>query len=74
MKKRLYRSRKDKMLAGICGGLAEYFAVDPSLVRIACVLLCLYAGTGLLVYILAAIIIPEDPLSLIHISEPTRRS
>ena len=56
MKKRLYRSRKDKMLAGICGGLAEYFAVDPSLVRIACVLLCLYAGTGLLVYILA-----EDP-------------
>ena len=47
MKKRLYRSRKDKMLAGICGGLAEYFAVDPSLVRIACVLLCLYAGTGL---------------------------
>lgn len=60
MKKRLYRSRKDKMLAGICGGLAEYFAVDPSLVRIACVLLCLYAGTGLLVYILAAII-PEDP-------------
>ena len=61
MKKRLYRSRKDKMLAGICGGLAEYFAVDPSLVRIAGVLLCLYAGTGLLVYILAAIIIPEDP-------------
>ena len=61
MKKRLYRSRKDKMLAGICGGLAEYFAVDPSLVRIACVLLCLYAGTGLLVYIRAAIIIPEDP-------------
>lgn len=61
MKKRLYRSRKDKMLAGICGGLAEYFAVDPSLVRLACVLLCLYAGTGLLAYILAAIIIPEDP-------------
>ena len=61
MKKRLYRSRKDKMLAGICGGLAEYFAVDPSLVRLACVLLCLYARTGLLVYILAAIIIPEEP-------------
>ena len=47
MKKRLYRSRKDKMLAGICGGLAEYFDVDPSLVRLASVLLCLYAGTGL---------------------------
>ena len=61
MKKRLYRSKKDKMLAGICGGLAEYFDVDPSLVRLATVLLCLYAGTGLLVYIIAAIIIPEDP-------------
>lgn len=61
MKKRLYRSKKDKMLTGICGGIAEYFDVDPSLVRIATVLLCLYAGTGLLVYIIAAIIIPEDP-------------
>ena len=61
MKKRLYRSKKDKMLAGVCGGLAEYFDVDPSLVRLATVLLCLYAGTGLLVYIIAAIIIPEDP-------------
>ena len=61
MKKRLYRSKKDKMLAGICGGLSEYFDVDPSLVRLATVLLCLYAGTGLLVYIIAAIIIPEAP-------------
>lgn len=61
MKKRFYRSKKDKMLAGICGGLAEYFDVDPSLVRLATVLLCLYAGTGLLIYIIAAIIIPEDP-------------
>ena len=61
MKKRLYRSKKDKMLAGVCGGLAEYFDVDPSLVRLATVLLCLYAGTGLLVYIIAAIIIPEAP-------------
>lgn len=61
MKKRLYRSKKDKMLAGICGGLAEYFDVDPSLVRLATVLLCLYAGTGLLVYIIAAIIVPEAP-------------
>ena len=37
MKKRLYRSKKDKMLAGVCGGLAEYFDVDPSLVRLATV-------------------------------------
>ena len=66
MKKRLYRSKKDKMLAGICGGLAEYFDVDPSLVRLATVLLCLYAGTGLLVYIIAAIIIPEAPFEWIE--------
>ena len=65
MKKRLYRSKKDKMLAGVCGGLAEYFDVDPSLVRLATVLLCLYAGTGLLVYIIAAIIIPEASVEYI---------
>lgn len=57
--KKIISFKKDKMLAGVCGGLAEYFDVDPSLVRLATVLLCLYAGTGLLVYIIAAIIIPE---------------
>ncbi len=61
MNKKLYRSTKDKVLAGVCGGLGEYFDVDPTLVRLATVLLCLYAGTGLLVYIIAAIIIPEAP-------------
>ena len=48
MNKKLYRSTKDKVLAGVCGGLGEYFDVDPTLVRLACGLLCLYAGTGLL--------------------------
>ena len=61
MKKTLYKSRKDHFLFGVCGGLAEYFDVDPTLVRLACGLLCLYAGTGLLAYVVAACIIPVDP-------------
>ena len=61
MNKKLYRSTKDKVLAGVCGGLGEYFDVDPTLVRLACGLLCLYAGTGLLAYVVAACIIPVDP-------------
>ena len=61
MKKTLYKSKKDRFLFGVCGGLAEYFDVDPTLVRLACGLLCLYAGTGLLAYVVAACIIPVDP-------------
>lgn len=59
MKKRLFRSRDDKMISGVCGGIAEYFDVDPSLVRIATALLCVYAGSGLIIYIIASIVIPE---------------
>lgn len=56
--KRLYKSREDKMVCGVCGGIAEYFDVDPTLVRLGAVLLrC--SGTGILVYIAAAVIIPE---------------
>lgn len=56
--KRLYKSREDKMVCGVCGGIAEYFDVDPTLVRLGAVLLgC--SETGILVYIAAAVIIPE---------------
>ena len=56
--RRLYRSDTDKMICGVCGGIAEYFDVDPTLVRLGAVLLgC--SGTGILVYIVAAVIIPE---------------
>lgn len=58
MKKRLYKSRKDRFLFGVCGGLAEYFEVDPTLVRILTVALCT-TGTGLLLYIVAAVVMPE---------------
>lgn len=59
MKKRLYRVEKDKKIAGVCGGLAEYFDIDPNLVRLAWILLVFCAGTGILAYIIAAIIIPS---------------
>ncbi len=59
--KKLYRSRKNRMLCGVCGGIGEYLNIDPTLVRLLAVLLgC--SGTGILVYIIAAIIIPDSPV------------
>lgn len=62
--KKLYRSDENKMLAGVCGGIAEYFGVDPTLIRLAWVVFSLLGGSGLLAYILAAIIIPCDDSNL----------
>lgn len=59
MSKRLYRIEQGKILAGVCGGIAEYFDVDPSFVRLAWVLFCAVGGSGVLAYIVAAIIIPK---------------
>jgi len=59
--KRLYRSRKDKILGGVCGGIAEYFNVDPVIIRLLWVLFALAYGSGVLVYIIAWIIIPRTP-------------
>ncbi|WP_294578090.1 PspC domain-containing protein [uncultured Thomasclavelia sp.] len=57
--KRLYRSNQDRMLCGVCGGLAEYFDVDPTLIRLAWVLFVAVGGSGILAYFVAAIIIPS---------------
>ena len=59
--KRLYRSRKDRMIAGVCGGLAEYFNIDPVIVRVLAVVLLFGAGTGFLAYIVLWVVVPEDP-------------
>jgi phage shock protein PspC (stress-responsive transcriptional regulator) len=59
MKKKLYKIKEQRMICGVCAGIAEYFDVDPSLVRIGWLLLSFAAGTGLLAYIIAAIILPE---------------
>ncbi len=61
MKKRLYRSRRDVMIAGVCGGIAEYFDVDPTIVRLIAVVLVLGWGSGLLAYLIAVFIIPKNP-------------
>ena len=61
MKKRLYKSNKDKKVDGVCGGIAEYFEVDSTLIRLAWVLFCFCGGSGLLAYLIAAIIIPRQP-------------
>lgn len=57
--KRLYRSSVNTMLAGVCGGIAEYFNIDPTLVRLAWVVFSACGGSGVLAYIIAAIIIPK---------------
>jgi phage shock protein C len=59
--KRLYRSGENRILAGICGGLGEYFGTDPVLIRLLWVLFSLAYGTGILAYIIAWIIIPRNP-------------
>jgi len=59
--KRLYRSRKDKIIAGVCGGIAEYFAIDPVWVRLVAVLLVFADGIGVLLYIIGWILIPANP-------------
>ncbi len=60
--KRLYRSRNDRMIAGVAGGLGEYLGMDPTIVRILFVVFALGAGTGVLAYLIMALIIPEEPM------------
>lgn len=60
MEKKLYRSTKDKALAGVCGGLGEYFGMDAVIVRLLWAVLSLCYGVGILIYIIAAIVIPVN--------------
>ncbi|MBN2260352.1 MAG: PspC domain-containing protein [Clostridiales bacterium] len=64
MEKRLYRSRENKVVSGVCGGIAEYFEVDATLIRLLWAVTILFAGTGILAYILCIIIIPESPVEV----------
>ena len=61
MEKRLYRSKKERMIAGVCGGLGEYFKVDPTLIRLLWVVVTVFTGfiLGIIAYIIAWIIMPE---------------
>jgi phage shock protein PspC (stress-responsive transcriptional regulator) len=62
MRHRLYRSRSERWIAGVCGGLSEYFHVDVSALRIAFTLLSLWHGVGLLFYLLLVLIVPDEPV------------
>ena len=59
MSKKLYKSRENKMLEGVCGGIAEFFGIDATLVRLGWVVFCALGGSGILAYIIAALIIPQ---------------
>lgn len=61
MERRLYKSNRNKMLCGVCGGIAEYFGLDATLVRLGWVLFCALGGSGVLAYIIAAVVIPHNP-------------
>lgn len=65
MKKKLCKSRTDKKIAGVCGGFANYFGIDSTLIRLAWVLLVLCAGCGVLAYIIAAIVLPDEEETII---------
>lgn len=58
MKKRLYRSNKEKKLAGVCGGIAEYFDIDPTLVRLGWIIFSCAFGSGILAYIICVLVMP----------------
>lgn len=61
--KRLYRSRKNAMLGGVCAGLAGYFGIDPTIVRLIFVLLFLFGGHGLLIYLILWLVVPRQPVN-----------
>lgn len=66
MAKRLYRSTTDKMIAGVCGGIAEYFNIDPTIVRVIAVVLLLAGSAGFWAYIILWIVVPKNPGSSVN--------
>lgn len=67
MKKKLYKSNSNRMIDGVCAGIAEYFDIDPTLIRLAWVIFSLCGGSGVLAYIICAIIVPRRPAGMIDV-------
>ena len=61
MQKKLYRSKSDRVLVGVCGGIAEYFNIDPTVVRVIWGVASIFAFAGVIAYIVCAFVIPEKP-------------
>ena len=60
--RRLYRSRTDRVIGGVCGGLAQFFTIDATIIRLLFVFAVLFGGTSLLVYLVMLLVVPEEPL------------
>lgn len=67
MEKKLCKSRSDQKLCGVCSGIAKYFSLDPTVVRLALVAFCILGGSGILAYIICAIVMPDDPTNAIDV-------
>ena len=70
MEKKLYRSDVDKKIAGVCGGISEYFKIDSTIVRLLLVVFCLMGGAGVLLYIVAWAVMPERPQNNFDYNNP----
>ncbi len=62
--KRLYRSRRDRVIGGVCGGIASYFGIDPVIIRVIWTLAIIFGGTGIIAYIICWLVIPEEPMEM----------
>lgn len=67
MEKKLYKSKKDEKVCGVCAGLAKYFGIDVTVIRIIWLVAVLCAGTGVLAYIICALVMPDEPSDIIDV-------
>jgi phage shock protein PspC (stress-responsive transcriptional regulator) len=74
MEKKLYRSRTNRVFLGVAGGLAEYFEVDPVLVRLLFVALTVFSGVGIILYIIGLIVMPEEPVGKESMAKKTTKT
>ena len=70
MTKRLYKSNNNRVISGVCGGLGEYFGIDPTIVRLLWIIFSFAGGSGIIAYIVAAIIIPTGSNESTHPTPP----
>ncbi|MGI6443387.1 MAG: PspC domain-containing protein [Candidatus Dojkabacteria bacterium] len=71
--KKLYRSKKERYISGVCGGIAEYFDIDPIIPRLIFVLLLLGEGSGLLIYLILWLVLPEKPDKVVKKKAKTKK-
>ena len=70
--RKLYRSRKDRVISGVCGGLGDFFGIDSTLIRVIFALLAIFGGSGIVIYLVMLLIVPEEPLAEITQTPDTK--